>query len=77
MVKMVKLLIYGLGHQILFRAFKYQELQFLHQLQLAAGVGIKKESIDRISVSQLQTDLTNASATGLLNVLQIVLNPIF
>ena len=32
---------------------------------VAAGVGIKKESIDRISITQLQTDLTNASATGL------------
>ena len=38
---------------------------FSSPTSVAAGVGIKKESIDRISISQLQSDLTNKSATGL------------
>ena len=32
---------------------------------VSPGVGIKNETIDRISIAQLQTDLTNKSATGL------------
>ena len=48
-----------------FESFMIPGAAFSAPASTAAGVGLKNETIDRISVAQLQSDLTASSATGL------------